>query len=164
MSYRQGGSIRRGGCGRQVLGLSEQQFPCGVMIHPALDAALQLRRENHLTADRIDRIELRVHPLVVELTANKTPQTGLETKFSVYHAVAAALVYGKPAEPEFSDEAARGRGVIALRDRVSAIVDKTISEDQVKMTVILKDGERLDKFIAHAVGSAKNPMTDAQLE
>jgi 2-methylcitrate dehydratase PrpD len=29
---------------------------------------------------------------------------------------------------------------------------------------VLKDGRRLEKFVEHAVGSAKNPMTDAQLE
>lgn len=148
----------------QIAFNSYKPFPCGVVIHPALDAALQLRGENYLTADRIDRIELRVNPLVLELTGKKTPQTGLETKFSVYHAVAAAMVYGKVGEPEFSDGAARDPGVISLRDHVSANVDKTIAEDQVRMTVFLKNGRRLDKFIEHAVGSAKNPMTDAQLE
>lgn len=148
----------------QIAFNSYKPFPCGVVIHPALDAALQLRAENRLTADQIGRIELHVHPLVLELTGKKTPQSGLETKFSVYHAVAAAMVYGKAGEPAFSDRAARDRAVIALRDRVTAMVDRNIAEDQVRMAVFLKDGRRLDKFIEHAVGSAKNPMSDAQLE
>ncbi len=125
---------------------------------------MQLRAEHHLTADQIDRIELRVHPLVLELTGKKTPRTGLESKFSVYHAVAAAMFYGRVGEPAFSDQAALDPAVMALRDRVTATVDPAIKEDQVRLAVVLKDGRRLDRFIEHATGSVKNPMTDSQLE
>jgi 2-methylcitrate dehydratase PrpD len=148
----------------QIAFNSYKPFPCGVVIHPALDGALQLRNENRLSADQIDRIALTVNPLVIELTGKKTPQTGLESKFSVYHAVAAAMVYGRVGESEFSDRAARDPRVISLRDRVSATVDKSIAEDQVRLAVTLKDGRRIDKFIQHAIGSASNPMSDAQLE
>ena len=65
-------------------------FACGVVIHPAIDGCIQLRNQYHLTADQIDKVELRVHPLVLELTGKKTPHTGLEGKFSVYYASAVA--------------------------------------------------------------------------
>jgi 2-methylcitrate dehydratase PrpD len=51
-----------------------------------------------------------------------------------------------------------------LRHRVTAIVDSAVKEEQVRAAVILKDGRRLEKFIENAVGSVKNPMTDAMLE
>jgi len=148
----------------QIAFNSYKPFPCGVVIHPAIDGCLQVRAENHLTADRIERIELRVNPLVLELTGKKAPQTGLEGKFSVYHAAAAAMVYGRMGEPAFSDQAVRDPAVVALRQRVSATVDPSIGEDQVRLAVVLKDGRRLGKFIEHAIGSARNPMSDAQLE
>lgn len=139
-------------------------FPCGIVIHPAIDGALRLRQENGLTADRIERIDLHANPLVLELTGKKTPRTGLESKFSVYHAVAAAMVYGRVGEREFSDAAARNAAVIALRERVSVSVDPKIGEDQVRIAILLKDGGRQEKFIEHATGSAQNPMSDTQLE
>jgi 2-methylcitrate dehydratase PrpD len=148
----------------QIAFNSYKPFPCGVVIHPAIDGALQLRSENRLSGAEIDRIELRVNPLVLELTGKKTPQTGLEAKFSVYHAVAAAIVYGRVGEPEFSDRAARDAAVIALRDRVSAVIDKSVSEDEVRIAIIMKDGRRVEKFIEHAVGSSRNPMSNVQLE
>jgi 2-methylcitrate dehydratase PrpD len=148
----------------QIAFNSYKPFPCGVVIHPAADGLLQLRAENRLTADRIDRIDLRVHPLVLELTGKKAPRTGLDAKFSIFHAVAAAMVYGRLDEPAFSDEAVRDPAVVALRGRVGATVDPAIAEDQVRIAVLLKDGRELDKFIEHAIGSARNPMTDAQLE
>lgn len=139
-------------------------FACGIVIHPAIDAAIQLRNENKLTADQIERVDLRVHPLVIELTGKKTPQIGLEGKFSVYHSVAVALIDGAAGEKQYSDGAVRDPQTIALRDRVTATIDPAVKAEQVDMTIVLKDGRKLHRFIEHAIGSAEVPMTDAQLE
>jgi 2-methylcitrate dehydratase PrpD len=139
-------------------------FACGVVIHPAIDGCIQLRNQYHLTAGQIDKVELRVHPLVLELTGKKTPQTGLEGKFSVYYASAVALVAGAAGEKQFSDKLVRDPALIALRDRVSTVIDKSIQADQVRVAITLKDGRRLDKFVEHVISSVQNPMSDAQLE
>ena len=49
-------------------------FACGIVIHPTLDACIQLRNENKLTADQIERVELHVNRLVESLTGKKTPK------------------------------------------------------------------------------------------
>ena len=85
-------------------------YPCGVVIHPSLDACISLKRRHGLAGEDIDSVELRVHPLVLELTGNKTPRTGLQGKFSVYHAVGAALVLGRVGVAEFTDEVVRDPG------------------------------------------------------
>src|SRR5262245_16221212 len=139
-------------------------FPCGIVMHPSIDACIQLRNQYNPKPDQIERIELRVHPLALELNGKKTPQTGAEAKYSVYHGAAVAIIYGMAGEKQFSDQAVRAPATIALRDRVTAIVDSSIKEEQVRAAVILKDGRRLEKFIENAVGSVKNPMTDAMLE
>lgn len=46
-------------------------FACGVVIHPTIDGCIQLRNQYHLAAGQIDRVDLRVHPLVLELTGKK---------------------------------------------------------------------------------------------
>jgi 2-methylcitrate dehydratase PrpD len=143
---------------------SYKPFPCGVVIHPALDACLQLLADHKLAAAEIRTVDLRVHPLVLELTGKKEPAAGLESKFSIYHAVAAALVEGKAGEPQFSDEAVRSPAIIALRARVTATVDRATAEDQVRVVITMQDGRRFEKYIEHAIGSAKNPMSDRQLE
>lgn len=139
-------------------------FACGIVEHPAIDAAIQLRNENHLTADQIDRVELKVNPLVIELTGKKTPQTGLEAKFSIYHSVAVALIYGAAGERQYSDKVARDPQVVSLRAKVSSTIDPSIKPEQVDMTIRLTDGRVLHKYIEHAIGSVEVPMTDAQLE
>jgi 2-methylcitrate dehydratase PrpD len=139
-------------------------FACGIVMHPAIDAAIQLRNENKLTADQIDHVDLKVHPLVLELTGKKTPHEGLEGKFSIYHAVAVALVEGAGGEKQFSDRAVNDPTIVALRGKVNPVITPGIRAEQVDMTVVLKDGRQLHRYIEHAVGSVEVPMTDKQLE
>ena len=139
-------------------------FACGIVMHPTIDGCIQLRNEHKLTAAAIDSIELRVHPLVLELTGKKTPEAGLEGKFSIYHAAAIAIVEGSGGPAQFSDRAVRDSTVVTLRDRVSTVVDPAIKEEQVRIAVVMKDGRRLEKFIEHAVGSIGHPLSDADLE
>jgi 2-methylcitrate dehydratase PrpD len=139
-------------------------FACGIVMHPAIDAAIQLRNENRLSADQIERVDLKVHPLVLELTGKKTPHEGLEGKFSIYHAVAVALVEGAGGERQFSDRAVTDPVIVALRSKVNPVITPGIKPEQVDMTVVLKDGRELHRYIEHAVGSVEVPMTDQQLE
>jgi len=139
-------------------------FACGVVIHPTLDACIQLRNQYKLTADQIERVELKVHPLVLELTGKKAPQTGLEGKFSVYYAAAVALMQGAAGERQFSDKLAKDPAVVALRDRVGTTIDPAIGPEQVRVIVTMKDGRKLEKYIDNVIGSVKNPMSDAALE
>jgi 2-methylcitrate dehydratase PrpD len=139
-------------------------FACGIVMHPAIDAAIQLRDANKPTPDQIERIDLKVHPLVLELTGKKTPREGLEGKFSIYHAVAVALVEGAGGEKQFSDRAVNDATVVALRGKVMPVITPGIDPAQVDMTIVLKNGKTLHAYIQHAIGSVEVPMTDAQLE
>ena len=139
-------------------------FACGIVLHPTIDACLQLRAAHQLTADRIERIDLAVHPLVLELTGKRTPQTGLEGKFSVYFAAAVAIVAGAAGPKQFSDTLVRDPAVVALRDRVVPTVTPGIGEAQVRAVITLKDGRRLEQSIEHVVGSVERPMSDADLD
>ncbi|QEU03698.1 MmgE/PrpD family protein [Pseudomonas oryzihabitans] len=139
-------------------------FACGIVIHPALDAAIQLRNRYQLKPEQIAEVRLRVHPLVLELTGKKTPTTGLEGKFSIYHSVAIALIQGAAGERQYSDQAVQDPAVVALRGKVIATVDPEIKPQQVDMTVVLTDGRQVHQYIQHAIGSVEVPMTDEQLE
>jgi 2-methylcitrate dehydratase PrpD len=139
-------------------------FACGVVMHPTIDGCIQLRNEHKLSAKQISSVELRVHPLVMQLTSKQSPQTGLEGKFSIYHAAAVALVEGAGGVQQFSDRAVRDATVVALRGHVTTMIDPALKEDQVRIRITTTDGGRFDKFVEHAVGSLEQPMGDAALE
>jgi 2-methylcitrate dehydratase PrpD len=142
---------------------SYKPFACGIVIHPSIDACAQLRAQGVLP-EQVERIELKVHSLVLELTGKKEPQDGLQAKFSVYHGCAAGLTFGYAAEDEFSDEVVTRDDMVALRRKVVATFDDSIAEASVDVTAVLKDGRRVHVFVEHAIGSLQNPMTDANLE
>jgi 2-methylcitrate dehydratase PrpD len=142
---------------------SYKPFACGIVIHPSIDACAQLRAQG-VTPGQIERIELKVHSLVLELTGKKEPQDGLQAKFSVYHGCAAGLTFGRAAEEEFSDEVVNRADMVALRRKVVATVDDSIDEASADVTAVLSDGRRVHVFVEHAIGSLQNPMTDAMLD
>ena len=138
-------------------------FACGIVIHPSIDGCIQLRDELELAPESIERVELRVHPLVLELTGKRTPRSGLEGKFSVYHACAAAFVFGMAGEPQFSDASVADPRVTGVRDRVTAHADAAVDEAAADITLTLRDGRRVHRRIDHAIGSIERPLSDAAL-
>jgi 2-methylcitrate dehydratase PrpD len=142
---------------------SYKPFACGIVIHPSIDACAQLRAKG-VTPEQVERIELKVHSLVLELTGKKEPADGLQAKFSVYHGCAAGLTFGRAAEDEFADALVTRDDMVALRRKVVATVDDAIDEASADVTAVLLDGRRVHVFVEHAIGSLQNPMSDSQLE
>jgi 2-methylcitrate dehydratase PrpD len=138
-------------------------FACGIVIHPAIDAATQLR-DKGVRAEQVERVDLRVHSLVLELTGKKEPQDGLQAKFSVYHGFAAGLVFGRAGETEYDDSIVNRDDMVALRRKVVATVDDSIDEAAADVTAVLKDGRSVHVFVEHAIGSMQRPLSDRQLE
>ncbi|MBL8280234.1 MAG: MmgE/PrpD family protein [Pelomonas sp.] len=138
-------------------------FACGIVIHPSIDACVQLRAQGVQAGD-VERIELKVHSLVLELTGKKEPADGLQGKFSVYHGCAAGLIFGRAGEPEYADDIVNRPDVVALRRKVVATVDDGIDEAAADVTAVLRDGRRVHIFVEHAIGSLERPMSDAALE
>ncbi len=148
----------------EVMKNTYKPFPCGIVIHPTIDACIQLRNEHALQAAEIERVELRVHPLVLELTGKKTPASGLEGKFSVFHSAAVALLHGTVGQKEYSDAAVLDPQVVALRDRITATVDADVREEEVHARVVLASGRTIEKHVEQVVGSLENPLSDRELE
>jgi 2-methylcitrate dehydratase PrpD len=139
-------------------------YPCGIVVHPFIDACLELRSEHSIAPEAIERIELRVHPLVIRLTGNATPHTGLEAKLSVQHCAAAACIVGAVGVREFTDACANDPAIVALRARVTATVDESIAADAADVVIVQKDGGKHHAFVPHALGSLDRPLTDTELE
>jgi 2-methylcitrate dehydratase PrpD len=143
---------------------SYKPFACGIVIHPTIDGCIRLREELGDAVANIVSVELRTHPLVLELTGKKEPRTGLEGKFSVYHAAACALLRGDGSPTAFTDEAVNASDLVALRRRVRAEADPACHEASVSIEVTLQDGRKVGKRIERAIGSRERPLSDAELE
>ena len=140
-------------------------FPCGIVIHPTIDACIQIQRERRLSLADVRAVRLRVAPLVLDLCDKRDISKGLEGKFSVYHAAAIGLVRGKAGIAEFTDATVNDPDVKRVRETMTvAVADASIAEDEVIAEVTLSSGERVVKHVEHAIGNLARPMTDLELE
>ena len=148
----------------EILGNTYKPFACGLVIHPAIDGCLQLRASLGLRAADIERVNLRVHPLVIELTGKTEPRTDLEGKFSVFHSAAVALLDGAAGEAQYSDARVNAADVIALRTRVHAEASPGVAVEEAYVELVYASGARHTLHVEHCVGSLERPMSDAQIE
>lgn len=153
------------GLGRdwEIFRVGIKPYSCGVVAHPPIDAVKRLRTERGVEPEQVERIELRVNPLVVELTGKKEPRTGLEGKFSVAFCAAIAMIEGAAGPRQFTDEAVVREDVVALRDRIHPEADETITHSQAVATAYLRDGSEVTVEVAAASGTPENPLSADEL-
>jgi 2-methylcitrate dehydratase PrpD len=138
-------------------------YACGVVLHPLIDAVIALRSREPIDPAAVGEIGLRVHPLVLSITGVVEPSTGLQSKFSTLHSAAIALIDGAAGVAQYSDAKANDPAIAALRRKVRPIADESLRKDEAYASVMI-NGRRHEVHVAHASGTADNPMSDAQIE
>jgi 2-methylcitrate dehydratase PrpD len=140
-------------------------YSCGGVVHPALDAALELRVRLGQTCERIREVHAVVHPQVLEQMRVREPSTGMQSKFSPFHAIAVTLLDGAALPAQFTDARAAAADAVALRQRVQVESNPALRKDEAILTIALEDGTSLEHHVEHARGySPDNPPTDTDLQ
>ena len=161
-------------------------YPCGVVAHPAMDAAVIAHaRLAELAVPgeaEITGITLRCNPLVPELMGREQPADGLESRFSARHGVAVCLLYGRGGLAEFSDAVATAPEVARLRSLITLDADPAVPRDAAVLLVAREPGgprpgaagvpatgvpatgvPAIEVAVEHTRGSAALPLTDDEV-
>jgi 2-methylcitrate dehydratase PrpD len=148
----------------ETLANTYKPYPCGIVIHPVIDACLQLVQEIALPPDAIMRVRLGVHPLCLTLCDRPAPTGGQDAQVSLQHWTAAVLVRRAAGLAEGTNACVRDPAVLAVRARIAAAPDASVGRDGAVVRLELADGRVVEKRVEHCVGSLTRPMTDAELE
>jgi 2-methylcitrate dehydratase PrpD len=149
----------------EILRNTYKAYPCGVVIHPIIDACLELRRTYAMDPADIAAVSVRVAPETLALTDRRHPKSRLESRVSLYHWVAVAFIRGTARiEDMDTNTAVLDPAIAGFQDRIETVSDATIAPDGAEVTVRLKDGRSLVSRVEHCVGSASRPMSDSDLE
>jgi 2-methylcitrate dehydratase PrpD len=146
----------------EIVTNSFKPYSCGLVSHPIIDAAIELR--DAFAAGDIARIDVTAHPLVLDLMGKPDPGDGLESKFSAYHCAAIGFLYGAGGPAEFSDACARDANVRALRSKVEIAISTHVPVGAARMRVVDRHGNSKETQIQDATGSIDAPMSALQLE
>lgn len=147
----------------EVTALAYKPYPCGVVIHPAVDAAIVWHQGHHAPGDPIAGVRVRLHPSALALGFRRHPANALEAKVSLYHWIAVALAFGRAGLAEGQQSVIDDPQVVRLRDAIEAEPDEKLTSEAAELSVTCQSGRRNEKTIQHCKGSVANPMTDTDL-
>lgn len=133
--------------------------------HPAIDAARAL---GDVKVDDIDEVEVGVYQDAVKFCDCSDPQTVLQAKFSIQHAVAVTLLYQRPEPRHFAVECINDPAVSALRNVINVYEDNSLTNCypehfSAKISLKTHAGERRAAAVNDAWGDPENPLTEADL-
>jgi 2-methylcitrate dehydratase PrpD len=147
----------------EMLANMAKPYPCGIVIHPALDGCLEISRAGGFDPTAIARVELMVDPLCLYLCDRPSPPNSQLAQVSLQHWAAAALTRGHAGIPEGDEAAVADPDIQRTRSKITARADDTVGRDGAVVRVIMADGAVHERHIAHGLGSLDNPMSDADL-
>jgi 2-methylcitrate dehydratase PrpD len=150
-------------------GLNIKRYPICYATHRSIDAALDLVERYDLSPGDIERIAVSTGKTQLLMLRNSRPQTGLEAKFSMEFAMAAALIARNVGLRELTDEFVRRPDVQAIFSRVSCAATAATTEgsamalaDAIEITTIT--GKTLNSGpVEYAKGSHQRPLSPDEL-
>ena len=153
------------GIGRSwmITGNGYKPYACGVVLHPLVDAMIEVSRKAQVPAGDVARIEVQVHPDVIRITGVDQPGTGLMSKFSANHAASVAYIDRAGGIAQFTNERSADASVQALRRLITVKPVASFRLDQSAATVWTTSGAMHEARIEHATGTVSNPLSDQQL-
>jgi 2-methylcitrate dehydratase PrpD len=146
----------------EIMLTSYKPYPCGFVVHPAIDCVLGWRRENPKVL--VDKVVVTGNPLMAARADRPNISTGRESQVSMQHAVAAALTFGKAGLEQFTDACVNDPAVRALRGKVEVLRDDKYSTVAAAVAITTADGKTHKLSQQAARGSDANPMSDRDLE
>ena len=148
----------------EVLRNAPKAWPVGVVLHPVVDAALELRARLPAGPAALAALELRGHPLLRLRADRPDVATGREATVSAQHVCAVALLRGRVGPVELTDEAVAEADARALRARIRVTEAPGIPVEAAELCATLADGEVLHVAVTIGRGLPDRPLTEAELD
>ncbi len=149
----------------EILRNTYKPYPCGIVIHPIIDACLELRRLYSPDPDEIAAVAIQASPGAMILCNNRDPKDEMQAHVSLHHWTAVCFIRGTARIQDMDTETAvKDPALMAFQGKVEATLDPSLASDATVVTITLRDGTRHVCRVEHGIGSATRPMTNSQLE
>jgi 2-methylcitrate dehydratase PrpD len=145
-------------------------YPCGVALHPAIDAIFALKQEgNKIAANDVEGIDVGVTRYTFDKLCYLEPNTGLEGKFSMPYTVARAILDDSIGLETFTDKFVQDPTAQKLLRRARMYVHDGIESKwkggsrPVNIRIKMRDGRELERQVDISKGNPEVPMTTDEL-
>jgi 2-methylcitrate dehydratase PrpD len=147
-------------------GLAIKMYPCCYALQRPISAISALAETDALDAGDVSRIELRTPEATVVPLIHHRPDTGLQGKFSLEYAVAAALLDRQPGFASFTDTAVHRPAARRLVGLVETELDPGgdgLLDGELQLRIHSGNGAVHHAVLRYPPGSPARPPSDAQL-
>lgn len=147
--------LKLGEGGFHSINIGIKRYPCCFMQQQVMFGFLELIRENNISADDVESIEVDVQPGFLRPVRFHHPENEDQARFSLPHSLAVLLLDEKVFLDSYNEERVHDPKVKALRDRVKIIVHPEwdlpgISGHDNPVKIRLKDGREFSKVCTSA--------------
>ena len=139
-------------------------YPSCRHTHCGMQAALELRQENGLSAENIQKVWLHIYPNAIQIAGQiRRPKTMDDSKFSIHYATACILALGRFGLEELNWTKTPD-SVFALTERIELVPDESMENREAgirgcRVVIETTDGRRLERTVLIPKGDPQNPYT-----
>src|SRR5262249_40055879 len=150
-------------------GVVIKPYPCGVALHPAIDAVFALKEQSGFGIAEIEGVDVGVTRYTYDKLCYLEPSTGLEGKFSMPYTVARSLLDDNIGLETYTDKLVQDPTARELARRVTMYVHDGIESAwkggsrPVHIRIRLRDGRVLERQVDISKGNPEVPMTATEL-
>ncbi|MEX0801816.1 MAG: MmgE/PrpD family protein [Candidatus Binatia bacterium] len=150
-------------------GVAIKRYPCAAVLHPALDAIIDLATQHDLRPTEVKTIRVSLGPDAALPLVYDRPKSGLEGKFSLPFSAAVALVHRRAGLSEYTDAQVLDSKVTALMKRVELVRDPRLKSvgnlgSPAEVDIKTNDGRTYSQRANMAKGHPKKPLAREDLE
>ncbi|MSQ54573.1 MAG: MmgE/PrpD family protein [Betaproteobacteria bacterium] len=145
----------------RALGTAIKPYPCCRFEHGAIDIAIEAHRAG-IAAERIRDVRIRLYRTDV-LSYHREPKNPVDAQFNVPYGVAVALLRGRVALADFTEQAIRDEQVLAVSRRIEVLEDPEYTarypqDYWIEMVVTTTDGASRRFFSECPSGDPEAPQ------
>jgi len=151
----------------RIAELSHKPFPCGRATHGGIEALLTLKVQHGFAAHEVERVTIRVPPLVAQLVGRPLVREPLPNyaRLSLPYVGAVALLQGGVGLADFAAVRLADPAIHALAARIEVVVEETPDKNALlpqQVEVHLTSGRVHTQHLAAVLGSPEKPLARAE--
>ena len=137
-------------------------YPCGIVIHPIIDAFLNIKKHPNFKLEKISSIKIYSNTSAFKLAANRAKDK-FQARTSIYYWSAIALTQDSLCINSLDDKFFKDVNLIGLQDKIIVIPTDDIKSDAARVEILLNNGSTINSEILHCIGSHSHPMNNNEI-
>lgn len=147
---------------------SFKPWPACRHAHPAIDTLLSVMENHKVEVKCVERVDIFTYKDALLFCDNPCPQTELQAKFSIQHALSAILCWGRPALEHYLPEAYNHPDTLSKRKLIHLHLGDTEESNYPQhygatCVITLENGRQLEVQQRDTLGDPERPLTPEQV-